>query len=196
MWMTPNYGMAGGVPMTTTSRVSSRASEPPARSFVLHDHAHGTRESAIAAGIPVVDSPPRASSNNVKRGTPERVINQNHVNREGSDDELRKIRADHHDKENASTAPESFYLNQRVDSSIDRPDSLNVLAGNNRTGSNHDNKSVGEGDAPSPVTSFAQIKKQKDNGEIPQSMFYLHSTPSPQKNSDLKGAFQQRKGKK
>ena len=187
----PNYGMASGVPMT--SRAGSRASEP-ARSFVLHDHAYGTRESAMAAGIPIVDSSPRASSNSARKGTPEHVINQNHVNREGSDAELRKIQADHHDKENARTMTDSFYLNQhRGDSSIDRPDSLNVLGSNNRTR----DKSVGHGDVPSPVTSFAQIKKQKDNGEIPQSMFCLHGTPSPQKNTtDLKGQFQQRnKGK-
>ena len=214
----PNYGMAGGVPGTSKSRTSSRASEQPARSFVLHDQAHGTRESALAAGIPVVDSPPRGTGTaRAGRGAPtpgQRVLSQNHVNiREGSDDELRKIRADHQDKENMRNAADSFYLYQRADSaeqrldsvdsrfdslepsrldSIERPDSLNVRSGSRTSG----NKSVGEGDSPSPVTSFAQIKKQKDNGEIPQSMFYLHGNHSPQKtlHLDLKKEYQQRKG--
>ena len=57
----PNYSMAGGVPVVSKSRTSSRTAEQPpppsARSFVLHDQAHGTRERALAAGIPVVDSP-------------------------------------------------------------------------------------------------------------------------------------------
>ena len=216
----PNYGMAGGVPGTNKSRTSSRASEPPARSFVLHDQAHGTRESALAAGIPVVDSPPRGGSGTARAGkgvAPDhRVLSQNHMNiREGSDDELRKIRADHHDKENVRNAADSFYLYQRAESaeqrldsidsrfdslepsrldSIERPDSLNVMSGGG--GRTSGNKSVGEGDSPSPVTSFAQIKKQKDNGEIPQSMFYLHGNPSPQKTPhlDLKKEYQQRKG--
>ena len=119
----------------------------------------------------------------------------------GSDEELRKIRADHRAKDSGAVNSEAFYLYERGDSaehrldsvdsrfdslepsrldSIERPDSLNVVAppaGRKAPPGG----GGGEGDAPSPVTSFAQIKKQKDNGEVPQSMFYLHGTPSPTK---------------
>ncbi len=164
----PGYGGVIGGP--TPSRSGSAAAPPPpsARSFVLHDAPHATRESAIAAGVPVIDGSERRSA---QRG--------GGVAAPSNDAELRKIRADNAkertDKSRpAASSQEAFYLNQRSDSGLDRPDSLNV----HRTSGGGRGTAVGEGDTPSPVTSFAEIKKQRDNGEIPQSMFYLHGSPT------------------
>ena len=126
---------------------------PVERSFTLHKTPM-SREAAQAAGIPIIDS-----------------YKDNPMDRE-----LQKIQADHHDKENKQMK-ESFFLGQQATpADIGRPESLEV----GQVQMDRSISSLSSDDRPSPKTSFAQIKKAKDSGEVSPIM-YTAQTKGPQK---------------
>ena len=136
-----------------------------AQSFTVANHNH-TPESARAAGIPVVgQSAARASSPRsgiLTQGAGDRSSS------EGSDLELKKIHADHMAAEKQKQMPRSS-IQAVGPSQQQRPDSLNVR----RPATSKDSQqpqSLRSQDE-SPKTSFAAIKKQKENGESSPVMF-------------------------
>ncbi len=139
---------------------SATSQTPTQQSFVLHQQQSMTSDQARAAGIPVIDGSAHSRSSNHQR--------------EEQDREIQKINADNRDKElNKQGLSDSFYLNpdDEPSSAGQRPDSLNVRKVNMESsrGSQADDK-------PSPKTSFAQIKRQKDNGEM-SPILYTQKTP-------------------
>ena len=136
-----------------------------ATSFTLHKPPM-TREAAQAAGIPVIDS--FKNSSNPHSGS-----------RENVDRELQKIHADHHDKENKAIK-ESFFLNPETEPEKERPGTLEIT----QFPMDRSLSSISSDERPSPKTSFAQIKKAKDSGEV--SPILYTQIKGPQKGA-LKG---------
>ena len=180
---------ANGVPQPTVSSRGLDRGRPQAQSFTLHDQAL-TPEAAIAAGIPVVDGslpkpiarrPPSRESASTSKST-------GRSPRDKMDQELSKLNADSRNKEIKDTPRDSFFLNPSSEA-VQRPDTLNVPK---PIQVDHPGSSVSvNGDRPSPKTSFAEIKKQKDSGEVSPVTYLQHG--SPMKNSTekpgLKSAF-------
>lgn len=113
---------------------------------------------------------------------------------EGSDPELRKIHQDHKDWENKaaihSSKADSQSQNGLSTAEPQRPVSLNVTK---RV------ISPGEGDSeaekPSPKTSFAEIKKQKDNGEVSPVIYRQQGSQDGAPVGSLRDHFQKTKTK-
>jgi hypothetical protein len=132
--------------------------KPAMQSFTLHDRTH-TPQSARAAGIPVIDgsaSSPRSSS-------------------DGSDQELRKLHSDHKNKEaKDGSIRGSFFLNNtEPDTQGVPPSSSSLSEPPQRPHSLHVPKPIKVEQNPqrgkvkqSPVTSFAAIRSQRENGEV------------------------------
>ena len=131
-----------------------------AQSFTVEGQGY-TEETAKAAGIPVVNSREYRSSS------------------DGSDQELRKIHADHRDTEGKGR---SFFVTTNGDF-VSRPDSLNIskkgVQGSHVTKSQKDPN-------PSPKTSFAELSARRGSETSPESP----SKSNPQVGLSLKEQFE------
>ena len=131
-----NMEVQAGSAATSGRGSSFDRNKPAAQSFTLHDHVH-TPESAIAAGIPVVET----ARDEIMRSSSE-----------SSDAELKKIHADHRDSENKSKTPLSL-----------RPETLKVSQPQVSTS----NGPVEAAGPISPKTSFAELGARRLNGTSP-----------------------------
>ena len=176
---------SNGVPVSVTPRSLDR-SKPQKQSFTLHDQAH-TVETAIVAGIPVIDGSKSSSWGADSGATPARASRR--TSRDKLDQELSKLNADSRNKEIKDGPLDSFFLNPNP-TEVHRPDTLNVPKPIQVDGPG--NMAAVNGDRPSPKTSFAEIKKQKDSGEVSPVTYLQHRSPlkNPSDKSALKSAFQ------
>ena len=148
----------------------------PAHSFTLHDKVR-TPEAAKAAGIPVVDSREGVDSDGVSQHDDSRSSGRS--SGEFSDQELRKINRDHRYKENS----------RRAESESQRHGSMSVQEQTDGAG-----RQSADMEMNSPKTSFAQIKKMRENGDSDNSNSVNVTTASQDLTSIMKTDASQQRG--